>query len=247
MEYYWNPQNQYQNRAYRRKNGIKPQKKVYRSQEEFERLEKILKKELYDLTHESYSEALKREKYQRLKPLIEEYERQKAIRQAPKMQKAIAAYQVQTNYSKSHNNFKTLSKPATKTTPAVKPVPQMAKPAPIAKPAPKNVTNHQTQKAPKKGFFRRLFDMFKPQPVPQKAKPVSPQKSIAKPQVSKVQTKYQQFRKLEEVRKDIYTEFEKSLRDMENYSKENPHCRIIRSGREFRGNNKGESYEPQLG
>ncbi len=244
MEYYWNPQNQYQNRAYRRKNGIKPQKKVYRSQEEFERLEKILKKELYDLTHESYSEALKREKYQRLKPLIEEYERQKAIRQAPKMQKAIAAYQVQTNYSKSHNNFKTLSKPATKPTPAVKPVPQMAKPAPIAKPAPKNVTNHQTQKAPKKGFFRRLFDMFKPQPVPQKAKPVEPKRTIHEPKNRLAYLKYNQPRNVldEDCRK-----FLENQEAMIEYYKENPHCRIIRNGREFRGNIKGESYEPQLG
>lgn len=233
MDYYWNPQNQYQNRAYRRKNGIKPEKKVYRTKEEFERLEKVLKKELYDLTHESYSEALKREKYQRLKPLIEEYERQKAIRQAPKMQKAIAAYQVQTNYSKSHGNFKTLSKPTTKPAPTVKPATQVAKPAPIAKPAPKKVTNHQTQKAPKKGFFRRLFDMFKPQPVPPKAKPVEQRKTVAKPQVSKVQTKYNQLRKLEATRKDIYTEFEKSLRDMNNYSKENRHCKIYRNGREL--------------
>lgn len=239
MEYYWNPQNQYQNRAYRRKNGIKPEKKVYRSKEEFERLEKVLKKELYDLTHESYSEALKREKYQRLKPLIEEYERQKAIRQAPKMQKAIAAYQVQTNYSKSHGNFKTLSKPATKPAPAVKTATQVAKPAPVTKPAPKNVTSRQTQKAPKKGFFRRLFDMFKPQPqpVPPKAKPVEQRKPIDKLQVNqvrKVQTKYNPLREIEKVGKDISTaEFEKAWRDMNNYSKENPNCRIYRNGREL--------------
>lgn len=214
---------------WRRKNGIKPEKKVYRSKEEFEQLERVLKKELYDLTHESYSEALKREKYQRLKPLIEEYERQKAIRQAPKMKKAIAAYEEQMNYRTSHE-FKPLPKPS----PEVKALAQKAKTAPIAKPAPKKVTN-QTQKAPKKGFFRRLLDMFKPQqpPTAKKVKPVEQIKTLAKPQVSKMQTKYKQLKKLEEVRKDIYTEFEKSLRDMSNYSKENPHVKFYKNGREL--------------
>lgn len=244
MEYDWNPQNQYQNRAYHRKHGIKSEKKVYRSQEEFERLEKILKKELYDLTHESYSEALKREKYQRLKPLIEEYERQKAIRQAPKMQKAIAAYQEQTNYSKNHNNFKTLSKPASKPTSAVKPATQMANPAPIVKPEPKNVTNHQTQKAPKKGFFRRLFDMFKPQPVPPKAKPVEPKRTIHEP---KNRLAYLKCNQLRNVLDENCRNFIENQEAMIEYCKENPHCRIIRNGRELRVNNKGESYELQLG
>ena len=65
----------YQNRAERRKNGIKTEKKPackYTKEE----LKKLLQKELNILRNESYPETVRRQRYERVRKLIAEYEKQ---------------------------------------------------------------------------------------------------------------------------------------------------------------------------
>lgn len=203
MNYYSYAQNRYRNRAERRKNGIKSEKKTYpKWKGSIEELERIVRKELDALINEPCSETIKKEKYRRLEPLIEEYKRQKENSSTVpnRTRQAINAYQEQMNF------------------------------VPKAK-----MVNKKAEKAKKKGFFRRILDAFNPQPV-------APKKTLRKPEPAKIQKTYhhvtQKVQQIKQVRDDIYNEFEKQLRNFQNYSQNTIGYQYYKNGRQIK-------YEPR--
>ena len=259
MNYYTNHQEMYKNRAERRKNEIKTEK-MLKCKYTKEQLEKVLKKELTDLINEPYTEALKRERYKRLEPLIKEYQRQKGQAQMnenkqkkvemkdsnivireynrqkeelknnvvyrkltdnnntkiysqagssnTKMKRAIASYETQVAFSK---NSVSVKKQTTKTVNT-------------------NLENSK-KKVAKKGFWERVVDFFK---KPERDKKAQNSIAISKPKVPEKKVVYTVSTQMKAKKNEIYNEFEKALRNFENYSKENTAYQYMRNGRVVR-------------
>lgn len=213
---YTYPQNRYMNRAERRKNGIKSEKKTYKKcNYTAEEMERIIRKELNDLINEPYSETIKKERYRRLEPLIEEYKRQKEnlkvqakpnVSHAGKETDRMIAYNRQKQELPRNKVYQMLNNPSNSVVPKTK-------------------VKQQTEKAEKKGFFRRILDAFKPEPV-------VPKPTIRKPEPAKIQQTYHRVTQKVQQMGEIYSEFEKALRNMENYSKENPSYKMYKNGRQ---------------
>lgn len=212
------------NRAERRKNRIKTPK-FPKSKYTKEELEKIIKKELTELLNESYPEMLKRQKYERLQPLIQEYQRQKQERQIEQtkpakksannrnqMKKAIAAYETQMEFAKNNISRKKVA----------------VENAKVKKEMP-------TSKVAKKSFFSKILDLFK---VSKKAKKSQNLVSLNKPKVANQKTTYTKSKKRQVVKEKIYNDFERALRDFQNYSAENTAYQFVRKGRVIK-------YEPR--
>lgn len=253
-----NKQPQYMNRAERRKNKIKTEK-MPECKYTREELRAFFEKELNELRKETCSEAIKRERYQRLRKLVEEYEKQNGkssvksesrnlensqdervkayvrqkeglasnpvyqnlhssntksrtqnekVRKSRTMREAIQAYETQTAYTTMYSA-------------------QYMKRSQTASTA-KN-TAKSNKKAMKKGFFTRILDLFKPKK--------SAKGTVAKPNICGVKTASKPVRyydkiveQSKEITKNVYNDFEKALRDMQNYSKET-NCRTVINGR----------------
>ncbi len=212
------------NRTERRKNGIKTPK-FPKSKYTKEELEKIIKKELTELLNESYTETLKRERYERLQPLIQEYQRQKQEAQMQQtksanksanhrnqMKKAITAYETQMEFARNHVSRK-------------KVVVEKEK---VKKEMPKS-------KVAKKSFFSKFLDLFR---VSKKAKKSQNLVSIQKPKVASQKATYTKSKKRQVIKEKIYHDFERALRDFQNYSTENASYQYVRKGRVVK-------YEPR--
>ena len=234
---------QYRNRAERRKNGIRSEKKPNYSREQIER---IIKKELQDLISQPYSETVKRERYRRLEPLIEEYKKSqktkgeikpvKTVSVAGKEEYTIVAYKKErqnltTNpvYQKMQNQVAPVSKTVAKTNPKVqKAITAYQKQTQYTKVQKPVVQKSQVKT--KKGFFARLLEVFKL--TAPKKQTVLKKTQVVKPKVSEIPVRYYNPKPVKEIGQEIYNEFEKRLRDMNRYSKENPSYKVYRNGRQ---------------
>lgn len=251
---YTYPQNRYMNRAERRKNGIKLEKKTYKKcNYTAEEMERIIRKELNDLINEPYSETIKKERYRRLQPLIEEYNKQKEnlkvqvkpnVSHAGKETDRMIAYNRQKQALPRNKAYQTLNNSSnrvaqnssnvqSRTRQAVAAYQEQANY--VSNRAPQAKMVKKAEKVEKKGFFRRILDAFKPEPV-------VPKPTIRKPEPAKIQQTYhrvtQKVQQIKQVSDDIYNEFERQLRNFQNYSQNTIGYQYYKNGRQVK-------YEPR--
>lgn len=243
MIYYAN-QNQCMNRAERRKNGIKTQKKKKFTNEE---LERIIKTELEALIHEPISESLRRKRYYRLQPLIEEYKNQKKkgnisstkmVSSAGKESDRMLAYQRQRQSLSSNKIYQNINNQSNKGVQEATTVNYKTKKAIEAYQIQMSYTKSNIVKEnvtkQKKGFFRKIWEIFKAEkPVLAKPNVVIEKPKITKSKLNATKKTYSPLQIVKETKNEIYNEFEKRLRDMNRYSKQNPNFKLYKNGRQI--------------
>lgn len=239
----------YMNRAERRKNNIKTPK-VPKNTYTNEELERIIKRELMALLNESYSETIKRERYQRLQPLIEKYQKEKAkqiTNQTQAKNNRNAVYQKQKAELNRKELYQKLNNKSVKQ--------ETAKPVTTNYKNQKAIQAYQTQMAysstksvlkeetiekvntqrkveptkKKKGFFRKVVEALNLTHTNPKTE-VKP--TLSKPK-ARPQTTYTNPRNLSRPKDYVYNEFKKRIRDMRNFCNENPTYKIYKNGRQI--------------
>ncbi len=257
MNYYTNHEaKKYKNRAERRKNGIKTEKMPIGKYTK-EELKNLLEKELKLLKNESYSETVKRQRYERLRKLVAEYEKQNGkitaskqsslensqderVKAYVRQREGLASNRVYQNLnqakslhtkvpSESNNRMKATTQKAISAYQT-----QMAysrgNTVPKARTlATVNDSAKTEKKVAKKGLLRRMFEKIfaKKQVMPK----VPVKTTLSGVKMEQKAKKYHQVSAttLRNCQKEVYNEFERALRDMRNYSKEKNY-RVYKNG-----------------
>ena len=208
---------------------------------ETEELERILKKELMDLINEPYVESLKRERYRRLEPLIREYQNRKNDKTKNKSN-IMEIYEKQRKELSNNSVYQKLSQKEnfTKNKKAISEYEkQMAFSEThhlIKEIANTNTDSKKIQQVQKKGFFSKFFDLFRKK---KSIKETAKKDEVVKITKPKVKNECRRYTYAQKNKKDyICNEFEKALRNFQNYSKENPNYMRIKNGRVVK-------YEPR--